>query len=178
VAAGMPGTIFSEALMLPLGTSNGVTLYLDGSKYANFERSDVLLGWCVKQHRPPKEKEASPVDHEDPDDKPTKTNKRKAGKKNVKPTVKLVKPSKEVIITHCLAWKDISFSWHIKDYGSSSSASDKKELTFTYKLPYLTPNNDNHKDLRINEPLKRMPYVWDQDMVDKLRLVYCVCKQT
>jgi hypothetical protein len=59
VAAGLPGTTFSEHNMLPLGFSNGVALYLDGSRSANFDRSDMNLGWCVKVAKGQGEKPSS-----------------------------------------------------------------------------------------------------------------------
>jgi hypothetical protein len=40
-----------KQFLLPLGCSENVRLYLDGSRFANVERSDCCLGWLVAQYQ-------------------------------------------------------------------------------------------------------------------------------
>ncbi len=48
----------SKSFILPLGCSHGIRLFLDGSRYANLEKSDCCLGWMVAQTKTLEKEEA------------------------------------------------------------------------------------------------------------------------
>ncbi|CAK0818108.1 unnamed protein product [Prorocentrum cordatum] len=80
----------SESSLLHLGSSNGVSLFLNGSRFQNFERSDFNLAWLVKVAP---DKKADDSSSHAPEVK-----KRKSNKKEVPP-----------VITRKLAFESVEF---------------------------------------------------------------------
>jgi hypothetical protein len=159
----MPGVQLNEALMLPLGVSNGIAFYVDGSKVCNIDRSDFQLGWCVKTAKPTKEKEKEATGDEPAssdamvESQPVKPKGKSA--KKAKTTAQKV-PKEEPPMTHVMKWSPCEFSW---------TSGQGRVFNFEIQKPSLCPNAEVDEALRTGVDLRRPAYVWDADMLDRLR---------
>ena len=94
IVAGDAARGLHEAFILPLGTSNGVPFFLDGSRAMNWERSDLNLAWLMKMKKQEKEDAAKSADQGQ-------------AKKRKTTTLEKVKPV--AVVTHKLEWRDQFF---------------------------------------------------------------------
>ncbi|CAK0794384.1 unnamed protein product, partial [Prorocentrum cordatum] len=117
----------SESSLLHLGSSNGVSLFLNGSRFQNFERSDFNLAWLVKVAP---DKKADDSSSHAPEVK-----KRKSNKKEAPP-----------VITHKLAFESVEFDL--------VDPRTKQVYAFSFKKPLLVPNPDLTDDQKIGELLR------------------------
>lgn len=162
VAAGLPGVVLNEQMMLPLGMSNGVCLYLDGGRFANFERSDVLLCWAVKQLKPKeKEPEAAGEELVEASGQPKKAAKKPKAKS------KSTRQKEDPPVTHCLNWDLLEFDFKLLSSG--------KTLHFKFQKPSLHPEKNVPVEKRLKAELRRAPHVWPAELMEMLRPLYCKC---
>ncbi|CAK0865408.1 unnamed protein product [Prorocentrum cordatum] len=117
----------SESSLLHLGSSNGVSLFLNGSRFQNFERSDFNLAWLVKVSP---DKKADDSSSHAPEVK-----KRKSNTKEAPP-----------VITHKLAFESVEFDL--------VDPRTKQVYAFSFKKPLLVPNPDLTDDQKIGELLR------------------------
>ncbi|CAK0833439.1 unnamed protein product, partial [Prorocentrum cordatum] len=117
----------SESSLLHLGSSNGVSLFLNGSRFQNFERSDFNLAWLVKVAP---DKKADDSSSHAPEVK-----KRKSNKKEAPP-----------VITHKLAFESVEFDL--------VDPRTEQVYAFSFKKPLLVPNPDLTDDQKIGELLR------------------------
>ena len=147
--------------MLPLGLSNGIAFYVDGSKATNMERSDFQLGWCVKRTKAKKEHEVDATG-EEPASKVASEQVKHKGKsgKKAKRTTQFQKQKEEPIATHVINWSPCTFKW---------TSESGNLFTFEIHKPSLCPNPLLEETSRIGVDLRRPPYAWDTDMIERLR---------
>ena len=139
----------NESFLLPLGSSNGIDFWLDGSRVANFQRSDMCIAWLVKQKA---EKEAAAEG--DTTDKPaeeTPVKKRRKVQKQVQPT----------IYTHTVQMRPKEFSRGIRG----------KPYKFQLNVPYLVPIEGVVDADRVGVELLRKPYVLTEHEKQTLKRV-------
>ena len=90
--------------------------------------------------------------------KPSKPQKAKA-KAKAKP--KANKDKDDPVATHSLAWDDIELSFKLPSSG--------KELNFKFKKPSLHPNREVPAEKRLHVDLRRAPFTWETDALDRIR---------
>ncbi|CAK0886266.1 unnamed protein product [Prorocentrum cordatum] len=117
----------SESSLLHLGSSNGVSLFLYGSRFQNFERGDFNLAWLAKVAP---DKKADDSSSHAPEVK-----KRESNKKEAPP-----------VITHKLAFESVEFDL--------VGPRTKQVYAFSFKKPLLAPNPDLTDDQKIGELLR------------------------
>ena len=133
VVEGYSAASVTKQHLLPLGISDGVALFLDGSHVSNPNRTNACLGWLLQQHAIKNDDEKLDCDAAPAVKKP-----KKQPKKEPKP------------ITHKLVWEPFEVSLTI----------DGRIANFTYNKPSLAPNTECDEELRLNVACSRAAFDW------------------
>ena len=80
--------------------------------------------------------------------------------KKAKRTTQFQKQKEEPIATHVINWSPCTFKW---------TSESGNLFTFEIHKPFLCPNPLLEETSRIGVDLRRPPYAWDTDMIERLR---------